>query len=126
MKMFLTRIGFHSKAVITGDITQIDLPAGKVSGLVEASKIVSKVKGIDFVTSMKATSSAIPWCNGSFGPTTPMNRRNGPPRKRPPLRSRPPSPKPRPQQVFCLMSENYIIGITSVSLSGGLKVVINS
>ena len=49
MKMFLTRIGFHSKAVITGDITQIDLPPGKVSGLVEASRIVSKVKGIDFV-----------------------------------------------------------------------------
>ena len=49
MKMFLTRIGFHSKAVITGDITQIDLPPGKVSGLVEASRIVSKIKGIDFV-----------------------------------------------------------------------------
>ena len=49
MKMFLTRIGFHSKAVITGDITQIDLPPGKVSGLVEAGRIVSKVKGIDFV-----------------------------------------------------------------------------
>ncbi len=50
MKMFLTRIGFHSKAVITGDITQIDLPSGKVSGLVEASRIVSEVKGIEFVT----------------------------------------------------------------------------
>ncbi len=49
MKMFLTRIGFHSKAVITGDITQIDLPAGKVSGLVEAGNIVSKIKGIDIV-----------------------------------------------------------------------------
>ena len=49
MKMFLTRIGFHSKVVITGDITQIDLPPGKVSGLVEAGRIVSEVKGIDFV-----------------------------------------------------------------------------
>ena len=49
MKMFLTRIGFNSKAVITGDVTQIDLPAGKVSGLIEARNVVSKVEGIDFV-----------------------------------------------------------------------------
>ena len=40
MKMFLTRLGFGSKAVITGDITQIDLPAGRTSGLVEAMKVV--------------------------------------------------------------------------------------
>jgi phosphate starvation-inducible PhoH-like protein len=39
MKMFLTRIGFNSKAVVTGDITQIDLPTGKSSGLVEAKAI---------------------------------------------------------------------------------------
>jgi len=49
MKMFLTRIGFNSKAVITGDITQIDLPAGKTSGLVEARTVVSNVEGIEFV-----------------------------------------------------------------------------
>jgi phosphate starvation-inducible protein PhoH and related proteins len=49
MKMFLTRIGFNSKAVITGDITQIDLPTGKTSGLIEARNVVSKVDGIDFV-----------------------------------------------------------------------------
>ncbi len=49
MKMFLTRIGFNSKAVITGDITQIDLPPGKTSGLVEAREVVSGVDGIDFV-----------------------------------------------------------------------------
>jgi phosphate starvation-inducible PhoH-like protein len=49
MKMFLTRLGFGSKAVITGDITQIDLPAGKVSGLVEAMKVVSRIEGIAFV-----------------------------------------------------------------------------
>lgn len=48
MKMFLTRLGFDSKAVITGDITQIDLPAGKQSGLVEASRILNKIKGIGF------------------------------------------------------------------------------
>ena len=49
MKMFLTRLGFGSKAVITGDITQIDLPAGKVSGLIEAEKILNKTERIRFV-----------------------------------------------------------------------------
>ena len=49
MKMFLTRLGFGSKAVVTGDITQIDLPAGRVSGLVEAMKVVSKIEGISFI-----------------------------------------------------------------------------
>jgi phosphate starvation-inducible PhoH-like protein len=49
MKMVLTRIGFGSKAVITGDITQIDLPQGRVSGLVEAIGVLSGVKGISFV-----------------------------------------------------------------------------
>ncbi len=48
MKMFLTRLGFSSKAVITGDITQIDLPDGKVSGLVEARDILQEIKGIRF------------------------------------------------------------------------------
>jgi phosphate starvation-inducible PhoH-like protein len=49
MKMFLTRLGFGSKAVITGDITQIDLPTGRQSGLVEAMKVVADVEGIAFV-----------------------------------------------------------------------------
>ena len=49
MKMFLTRLGFDSKAVITGDITQIDLPASKRSGLLEAIDVVSGIKGIAFV-----------------------------------------------------------------------------
>src|SRR6202049_875544 len=49
MKMFLTRLGFESKAVITGDITQIDLPAGKRSGLIEAIDVVGKIEGIAFV-----------------------------------------------------------------------------
>jgi phosphate starvation-inducible protein PhoH and related proteins len=48
MKMFLTRIGFGSKAVITGDITQIDLPKGQPSGLVQAERILKKVRGIAF------------------------------------------------------------------------------
>ena len=49
MKMFLTRIGFGSKAVITGDVTQIDLPTGKRSGLIEAERVLAKVEGIEFV-----------------------------------------------------------------------------
>ena len=49
MKMFLTRLGFGSKAVITGDVTQIDLPAGRTSGLVEAMKVVGTVEGISFI-----------------------------------------------------------------------------
>ena len=49
MKMFLTRLGFGSKAVITGDVTQIDLPAARTSGLVEAMKVVGNVEGIAFV-----------------------------------------------------------------------------
>lgn len=46
MKMFLTRLGYGSKAVITGDITQIDLPKGKNSGLIEATNILSSVEGV--------------------------------------------------------------------------------
>mgnify|MGYP000991036346 FL=1 len=49
MKMFLTRMGFGSKIVVTGDITQIDLPTGKNSGLVEATKILKGIKGLDIV-----------------------------------------------------------------------------
>jgi phosphate starvation-inducible PhoH-like protein len=49
MKMFLTRIGFGTKAVITGDVTQIDLARGQKSGLVEADRILSGVRGIAFV-----------------------------------------------------------------------------
>ncbi|HSN39000.1 MAG TPA: PhoH family protein [Burkholderiales bacterium] len=48
MKMFLTRIGFGSKAVVTGDITQVDLPRGQKSGLVEARDVLKKVRGIAF------------------------------------------------------------------------------
>jgi len=49
MKMLLTRIGFESKAVVTGDVTQIDLPAAKVSGLVEAEEVVAGIPGIEIV-----------------------------------------------------------------------------
>lgn len=49
MKMFLTRIGFGSKAVVTGDVTQIDLPDGKRSGLRDAERILKSIEGIDFM-----------------------------------------------------------------------------
>lgn len=49
MKMFLTRLGFRSKCIVTGDITQIDLPRGQVSGLTEALKVLQAVNGLSFV-----------------------------------------------------------------------------
>ena len=49
MKMFVTRLGFNSKAVITGDVTQIDLPGARRSGLLEAIDILGRVKGLAFV-----------------------------------------------------------------------------
>ena len=49
MKMFLTRIGFSSKTIVTGDITQIDLPRGKESGLKQASEILKEIPGIGFI-----------------------------------------------------------------------------
>lgn len=49
MKMYLTRLGFNSKTVITGDVTQIDLPAGKLSGLIEAEKILNDIEGIKVI-----------------------------------------------------------------------------
>jgi phosphate starvation-inducible protein PhoH and related proteins len=48
MKMFLTRIGFGSKCVITGDVSQIDLPQGTASGLVDAAQVLSRVQGLAF------------------------------------------------------------------------------
>jgi phosphate starvation-inducible PhoH-like protein len=49
MKMYLTRLGFNSKTVITGDITQVDLPPGKMSGLVEAEKLLKGISGLCFI-----------------------------------------------------------------------------
>jgi phosphate starvation-inducible PhoH-like protein len=49
MKMFLTRLGFGSKAVVTGDITQIDLPKGVFSGLEEVKQVLKDVKGVEFI-----------------------------------------------------------------------------
>lgn len=50
MKMFLTRIGFHSKAIVTGDVTQIDLPRDRRSGLLDVEEILSRVPSVGFVT----------------------------------------------------------------------------
>src|SRR3989475_13232823 len=49
MKMFPTRLGFYSKAVITGDVTQVDLPSGKDSGLIQIQHILQDIQGIDFI-----------------------------------------------------------------------------
>jgi len=54
MKMFLTRLGFGSKMVVTGDVTQIDLPKGKRSGLIEAERILRPVKGLSFIYMQQA------------------------------------------------------------------------
>jgi phosphate starvation-inducible PhoH-like protein len=54
MKMFLTRLGNGSKMVITGDVTQIDLPRGKKSGLIEARKILQNIEEIGFVDFMES------------------------------------------------------------------------
>jgi len=48
MKMFLTRLGYGSKAVVTGDVTQVDLPSGRGSGLVEVQKVLRGVEGVSF------------------------------------------------------------------------------
>ena len=56
MKMFLTRLGFNSKAIVTGDVTQIDLPADKVSGLKEAMRVL---KGVEDVAIMRLTESDV-------------------------------------------------------------------
>ena len=50
MKMFLTRLGFDSKAVITGDVTQVDLPSDRLSGLIQAKQILGSIEGLKFVT----------------------------------------------------------------------------
>ena len=70
MKMFVTRLGFNSKAVITGDITQIDLPNARRSGLLEAIDILKDVEGSPSCTSTKATWCGITWCSASSAPTT--------------------------------------------------------
>jgi phosphate starvation-inducible protein PhoH and related proteins len=79
MKMFLTRIGFGSKAVVTGDVTQIDLREGQKSGLIEAREVLKRVRGIAFTTFRARTWCAIRWCSASSMHTnaTEVNHRGG-------------------------------------------------
>jgi phosphate starvation-inducible PhoH-like protein len=69
MQMFLTRLGFGSRMVITGDVTQIDLPRDQRSGLIAVRDILEDVDGIDFVSSGARTSCATASCSGSSTPT---------------------------------------------------------
>ncbi len=50
MKMFLTRLGFDSKAVVTGDVTQVDLPPDRLSGLIHAQQVLPNIEGLKFVS----------------------------------------------------------------------------
>lgn len=68
--MFLTRLGMNAKMIITGDVTQIDLPPTATSGLVQAMQILKGVKGIGKVEFEKRTLSAINSSNVSSKPTT--------------------------------------------------------
>jgi rRNA maturation RNase YbeY len=70
MKMFLTRIGFGSKCVVTGDVSQIDLPKGTASGLVDARQVLRGVRGIAFTSSPRPTWCATRWWRASSRPTT--------------------------------------------------------
>jgi phosphate starvation-inducible PhoH-like protein len=70
MKMFVTRLGFGSKAVITGDVTQIDLPNARRSGLIEAVDILQGVNGLAFVHFDEAMWCVITWCSASSARTT--------------------------------------------------------
>ncbi len=69
MKMFLTRMGFNSKVVVTGDITQIDLPNPAKSGLLDAMRVLTEVNGIAFNLFEEATWCGTTWCSASCMPT---------------------------------------------------------
>lgn len=70
MKMFLTRLGFGSKMVITGDVTQIDLPRGKKSGLIEAKAILSGIEELGFVYFAEQDVVRHSWCRKLSLPMT--------------------------------------------------------
>ena len=74
MKMILTRQGFNSKMVVTGDITQIDLPCGQRSGLIEVADVLRGVEGISSSSSTNATWCATAWCRRSSRRTSAITR----------------------------------------------------
>ena len=95
MKMFLTRIGFGSHVVITGDVTQIDLPPDKTSGLKEAMRAFSTgLTTLPSAVSRRRTSCATPSCRKSSRPMTAPRTRKSPRKKR--ARPKSPPPKSRP------------------------------
>ena len=79
MQMFLTRLGFGSKVVVTGDVTQVDLPRDQASGLIQVRDILSSIDGIGFVGSPTRTSSGTSSCSGSSRRTSSTPRRRAPP-----------------------------------------------
>ena len=101
MKMFLTRLGDNSKAVITGDVTQIDLPSGTESGLVEASHVLRQVRGIGIMEFVATDVVRHPLVQliiqayalaGDHSRRSPASRSPGSSRASQPSRSSPPSP----------------------------------
>ena len=83
MQMFLTRLGFGSKVVVTGDVTQIDLPREQASGLIQVQDILGDVDGIAFVQLQRTrTSCATSSCSASSRRTSSTPSRPGPSAKR--------------------------------------------
>ena len=70
MKMFLTRMGQNARIVVTGDITQVDLPPGVRSGLADAVERLGRIPGVGTVLLDRPTSSATRWCRRSSTPTS--------------------------------------------------------
>jgi phosphate starvation-inducible PhoH-like protein len=80
MKMFLTRIGFGSRAVLTGDVTQVDLARGQRSGLVDAREVLGQVRGIAFVNFTAADVVRHPLVQRIVNAYESWNAEHGPPR----------------------------------------------
>jgi phosphate starvation-inducible PhoH-like protein len=76
MKMFLTRIGFGSKAVVTGDVSQIDLPKTQLSGLIDAERVLKRVPGIA-ICRLTSADGATRWWRALWMPTMRPARQRG-------------------------------------------------
>ena len=114
MKMFLTRLGFNSKMVITGDITQIDLPSSRASGLIEAGPSSRASPASASCTSTTATSCGTGSCRPSSAPTTRTRPGPGP---GPPRARRPPAaPSEAPPSSLMPVSTTASAGSRRVSV----------
>lgn len=78
IKMFLTRMGMNTKMIVTGDMTQIDLPQSQTSGLVQALRILKGVKGISFIELNKKTLYATNWLLRLWKPTKSLTKKRKP------------------------------------------------